>query len=47
MKCERGPTSRRRKLEEARAWNRRRLKAQADGDPFDEPYPITDAEPES
>ena len=32
-------------LEEARAWNRRRLKAQADGEPFDEPYP--DAEPES
>ena len=36
-----------RKLEEAMAWNRRRLKAQADGEPFDEPYPITDAEPES
>ena len=40
-----------RKLEEeraaAKAWNRRRLKAQADGEPFDEPYPITDAEPES
>ena len=36
-----------RKLEEAMAWNRRRLKAQADGEPFGEPYPITDAEPES
>ena len=33
------------KLEEVRAWNRRRLKAQAHGEPFDEPYP--DAEPES
>ena len=32
-------------LEEARAWNRRRLKAQADGEPFDEPYPGD--EPES
>ena len=31
--------------EEGRAWNKRRLKAQADGEPFDEPYP--DAEPES
>ena len=31
--------------DEGRAWNRRRLKAQADGEPFDEPYP--DAEPES
>ncbi|MCY4581143.1 MAG: hypothetical protein OXD31_19130 [Chloroflexi bacterium] len=36
-----------RKLEEARAWNKRRLKAQADGKPFDEPYPITDADLES
>ena len=32
-------------LEEARAWNRRRLKAQADGEPFDEPYP--DAKPDA
>ena len=32
-------------LEEARAWNKCRLKAQADGEPFDEPYP--DAKPES
>ena len=31
--------------DEGRAWNRRRLKAQANGEPFDEPYP--DAEPES
>ena len=40
-------------LEEARAWNKRRLKAQADDKPFDEPYPDPysdadpDAEPES
>ena len=34
-----------RALDEGRAWNRRRLKAQAHGEPFDEPYP--DAEPES
>ena len=31
--------------DEGRAWNRRRLKAQADGEPFDEPYPGD--EPES
>ena len=42
-----------RKLEEViaevRAWNRRRLKAQADGEPFDEPHPdpFPDDEPES
>ena len=29
----------------AKDWNRRRLKAQADGKPFDEPHP--DDEPES
>ena len=33
------------RAEEGRAWNRRRLKAQADGEPFDEPYPGD--EPES
>ena len=38
-------TGRRRNSKKSRAWNRRRLKAQADGEPFDEPYP--DAEPES
>ena len=32
-------------LEEGRAWNKRRLQAQADGEPFDEPYPGD--EPES
>ena len=32
-------------LEEGRAWNKRRLQAQAYGEPFDEPYP--DTEPES
>ena len=32
-------------LEEGRAWNKRRLQAQAHGEPFDEPYP--DTEPES
>ena len=31
--------------DEGRAWNKRRLKAQAHGEPFDEPYP--DAEQES
>ena len=33
------------KLEEIKAWNRRRLKAQADGEPYPDADP--DAEPES
>ena len=31
----------------ARAWNERRLKAQADGEPFNEPYPFPFDEPEN